>query len=83
MFFRDVPDKTFDEFHNRNRFLYVLIIFVPIVMESDHITIVFESILEVAMTGRPRYRPIYLITVSRITDGWVWHKHKNLVDVHR
>ena len=43
MFFRDVPDETFDEIHNRNRFLYVLIIFVPIVMESDHITIVFDQ----------------------------------------
>ena len=36
MFLRDMPDQTFDEVHNRDRFLYIFIIFVSIVMKSDH-----------------------------------------------
>ena len=41
MFFRDVANETLDEFHSRNRFFYVLFILMPVVMESDHFTIVF------------------------------------------
>lgn len=41
MFLRDMPDQTFDEVHNRDRFLYIFIIFVSIVMKSDHRTIIF------------------------------------------
>ena len=35
MFFRDMPDQTLDEFKGRNRFCHILIIFMPVVMESD------------------------------------------------
>ena len=62
MFFRDVPDKAFDKIHDRNGFLNVLIIFVTIVMERDKIT----GIRIDPGSGndrRPRYRPIYLVTV--------------------
>ena len=41
MFLRDMPDQTFDEVHNRDRFLYIFIIVVSIVMKSDHRTIIF------------------------------------------
>ena len=41
MFLRDMPDQTFDEVHNRDRFLYIFIIFVSIVMKSDHRTIIY------------------------------------------
>ena len=41
MFFRNVANETLDEFHSRNRFFYVLFILMPVVMESDHFTIVF------------------------------------------
>ena len=41
MFLRDMPDQTFDEVHNRDCFLYIFIIFVSIVMKSDHRTIIF------------------------------------------
>ena len=51
MFFRDMPDQTLDEFKGRNRFCHILIIFMPVVMESD------------VSTGRPRYLPRYLVTI--------------------
>ena len=41
MFFRNVANETLDEFHGMNRFFYVLFILMPVVMESDHFTIVF------------------------------------------
>lgn len=41
MFFRDVANETLDEFHGRNRFFYVLFILMPVVMESDHFSIIF------------------------------------------
>ena len=53
MFLRDMPDQTFDEVHNRDRFLYIFIIFVSIVMKVT-IEPSYLSILEVAITGRPR-----------------------------
>lgn len=41
MFFRDVANETLDEFYGRNRFFYVLFILMPVVMESDHFSIIF------------------------------------------
>ena len=41
MLFWYVPDQSLNEFHGRNRFFYVLFILMPVVMESDHFTIVF------------------------------------------
>ena len=40
MLFRDMPDKTLYELHDRNRFLHILSIFVPAVMEGDRITVI-------------------------------------------
>lgn len=40
MLFRDMSDKVLDEFHDRERFLHIGIIFVTVVMESDRIPIV-------------------------------------------
>lgn len=41
MFFRNVSDKATYEIHDRNGLLYVGIIFVPIIMKSDKVTIIF------------------------------------------
>ena len=62
MFFRYVADQTFDKVYSRNGFLNIFVIFMAIVMKGNHFTIVFAN-SGLAMTGRPRYRPIYLITV--------------------
>ena len=43
MFLRDMPDQPFDEIYNRNRFLYIFIIFMSIVMEGNHSTILFVN----------------------------------------
>ncbi len=39
--FGDVTNEPLNEFHSRNRFFYVLFILVPVVMESNHFTVVF------------------------------------------
>ena len=62
MFFRYVADQTFDKVYSRNGFLNIFVIFMAIVMKGNHFTIVFAN-SGLAMTGRPRYRPIYLTTV--------------------
>ena len=41
MLLRDMPDQAFDEIHDRDRFLYKFIIFMPVVMKSDLFTIIF------------------------------------------
>ena len=41
MFFWYVSDQALNEFHGRNRFFYVLFVFMPVVMEGNHFTIVF------------------------------------------
>ena len=41
MLFRDVPDKTLYEFHNRDGFFHLLLIFVSVVMESDKVAVTF------------------------------------------
>lgn len=40
MLFRDVPDKTFYKFHNRDCFFHIFVIFVTVVMEGDKVTII-------------------------------------------
>lgn len=40
MLFRDMLDEPFDEFHNGNRFFYIGIILMTVVMESNHIAII-------------------------------------------
>ena len=41
MLFRDMLDEALYEFHNRNGFFHVFVIFVSVVVESDRVTIVF------------------------------------------
>ena len=43
MFFRDMPDETFYELHNRKRFFDIGIIFVAVVMEGDKAAIIFVN----------------------------------------
>lgn len=51
--FRDMADEAFNEFHNRKCFFHIVIIFVPVIMERDKVTM-YWSIREVAVAGRPR-----------------------------
>lgn len=39
MLFRDMPDQTLNEFHDRNGFFHISVILVPIVMKGDKFTI--------------------------------------------
>ena len=41
MLFRDMLDEALYEFHNRNSFFHVLVIFMAVVVESDKISIIF------------------------------------------
>ena len=41
--FRNVLDETLYEFHYRDGFLHVLVIFVSVVVESDKVTIIFVN----------------------------------------
>ena len=41
MLFRDMLDEALNEFHNRNGFFYVFVIFMAVVVESDKISIIF------------------------------------------
>lgn len=41
MFFRDMLDEALYEFHNRNGFFHVFVIFMTVVVESDKISIIF------------------------------------------
>lgn len=41
MFFRDMPDETSYELHNRKRFFDIGIIFMAVVMEGDKVAIIF------------------------------------------
>lgn len=41
MFFRDMADQTLDEIHSRDGFFNIFFIFVTIVVESNHIAIIF------------------------------------------
>ena len=45
MFFRDMPDETFYELHNRKGFFHIGVIFVAVVMESDKVAIIFVSVV--------------------------------------
>ena len=37
----DMLDEALNEFHNRNGFFYVFVIFMAVVVESDKISIIF------------------------------------------
>ena len=41
MLFWDMLDEALNEFHNRNGFFYVFVIFMAVVVESDKISIIF------------------------------------------
>lgn len=41
MLFGDMADEAFDKFHDRNGFFDISIIFVPVVMEGNKVTVVF------------------------------------------
>lgn len=43
MLFGDMPDQPLYEFHNRDSLFYILIIFVPVVMEGDKVTIIIVN----------------------------------------
>ena len=43
VFFRNMSDKPLYEFHNRDSFFYILVIFVSVVMESDKVAVVFVN----------------------------------------
>lgn len=43
MLFRNVADESLDELHNRDGFFHILIIFVPVVVESDKIAIILVN----------------------------------------
>lgn len=43
MFFRNVSDEPFYEIHNRNGLFHILVIFVPVVMESDRVAVIFVN----------------------------------------
>lgn len=51
MLFRNMADEAFNEFHNRKCFFHIVIIFVPVIMERDKVTM-YWSIREVAVAGR-------------------------------
>ena len=40
MLFRDVSDKTFHKFDNRDDFFHVFVIFVTVVMEGNKVTVI-------------------------------------------
>ena len=61
--FGDVTNEPLDEFHSGNRFFYVLFILVPVVMESNHFTIVFIN----AGSGNHRHSVSHLLaTVGNV-----------------
>ncbi len=41
MLFRDMPDQPLDELHSRNCFFHILIVFMPVIVEGNHISIIF------------------------------------------
>ena len=43
MLFRNMPDEPFYEIHNRNGFFHIPVIFMPVVMESDKVAVVFVN----------------------------------------
>ena len=40
MLFRDMPDEALYEFHNRNGFFHVFVIFMAVIVESDKLSII-------------------------------------------
>ena len=40
MFFRDMPDKALNKFHDRNGFFHILVIFMTVIMESHILPII-------------------------------------------
>ena len=51
MFFRDMPDETFDEIHDRQSFLHILVVFMAVIVESDGIPVIPVN------SGSGNYRP--------------------------
>lgn len=43
MLFRDMPDQTLDELHDRDGFLDIFVVLMAVVMESDKVTVVFVN----------------------------------------
>lgn len=43
MLFRNMPDEPFYEIHNRNGFFHIFVIFVPVVVESNKIAVIFVN----------------------------------------
>lgn len=41
MLFRDMLDEALYEFHNRNGFFHIFVIFMAVVVESDKILLIF------------------------------------------
>ena len=51
MFFRDMPGETFDEIHDRQSFLHILVVFMAVIVESDGIPVIPVN------SGSGNYRP--------------------------
>lgn len=41
MLFRDMPDETRYEIHNRDRFFHICIILMPVIMEGNKVAVIF------------------------------------------
>lgn len=62
--FRDMLHEELDKLDGRDCFFNINVIFMAIVMKSDGIIFfIVTSILLVAITGLPRYRPTYSVTI--------------------
>ncbi len=44
MLFGDMADQASNEFHNRKCFFHIFVIFMPVVMESEKVTIIFINL---------------------------------------
>lgn len=61
MLFGDMADEAFYELHNRDGFFHIFVIFMPVIMESDKVAIIFVN------PGSGNYGP------SEITSDIFYH----------
>ena len=70
MFFRDMPDKALNKFHDRNGFFHILVIFMTVIMESYVLSVVTVD------AGSSNHRPPEVTTDVfrndfRVTFVWL------------
>jgi len=63
MIVRDMYNQAFDEVNGGDAFRDCFMVLMALIMEGDTIPVI-ASILEVAMTGLPRYLLMYLMVIS-------------------